>query len=380
MNIYPYFFKSRRRADGSYPVYIFVSRPPKRRFCINSGLSSTEMFEGMSFPKKEPNSRIKTAALVKMITEIEALALSNPGMSDESLKSLIEEKIYNKVSRPRTLHAYLRAYAEKSKSDGSKALYERTAKKVEEFDENAGLEIDKHWLERFVESLSPTHKVNSIAIHLRNIRTVFNWALDNDWTTNYPFRKFKIKREETRKRNIPVELIREIRTMPTTRFMEKYRDMFILSFLLIGVNSKDLLLAKPEQLRDGRFEYKRAKTGKEYSIKVEPEAMELIKKYKGKNYLLCFCDKNSNYKTIYSRADDFLATIQKGISIYSARHSWATIASDLDIPIDTISSALGHSHGAAVTNVYINRDRKKVDEANRKVIDFVFGDNKKEGK
>ena len=59
--------------------------------------------------------------------------------------------------------------------------------------------------------------------------------------------------------------------------------------------------------------------------------------------------------------------------LYIARHTWATVAASLDIPKETISEALGHSIGSEVTSIYINFDRKKVDEANRKVIDMVNG-------
>ncbi len=62
------------------------------------------------------------------------------------------------------------------------------------------------------------------------------------------------------------------------------------------------------------------------------------------------------------------------LTSYWARHTWATLASELDIPEDVISHALGHSYstGAAVTQVYINFNRKKIDEANRKVIDYIL--------
>ena len=60
-----------------------------------------------------------------------------------------------------------------------------------------------------------------------------------------------------------------------------------------------------------------------------------------------------------------------GISSYWSRHTWATIAASLDIPKETIAAALGHG-GNTVTDIYIDFDQRKVDEANRKVIDYVF--------
>ena len=59
------------------------------------------------------------------------------------------------------------------------------------------------------------------------------------------------------------------------------------------------------------------------------------------------------------------------ITTYWARHTWATIAASLDIPKETIAAGLGHG-GNTVTDIYIDFDRRKVDEANRRVIDWVY--------
>lgn len=72
-----------------------------------------------------------------------------------------------------------------------------------------------------------------------------------------------------------------------------------------------------------------------------------------------------------------IASISTNISaLYKARHSWATLAAELDIPKETISAGLGHEIGSDVTSIYIKFDQKKVDDANRRVIDYVFGKEK----
>ena len=147
----------------------------------------------------------------------------------------------------------------------------------------------------------------------------------------------------------------------------------MLMFYLIGINAGDLLSLKTEDLYNGRIEYNRMKTHKYYSIKVEPEAMEIIEKYKGKEHLLTFMDGNSNYKDFLKQLNTQLKKIEgfEGISSYWSRFTWATFAAELDIPIETISMALGHKAGYKITNVYIKFNQKKIDEANRKVIDYV---------
>ena len=140
----------------------------------------------------------------------------------------------------------------------------------------------------------------------------------------------------------------------------------------MGINAIDLLTAKPSQVVDGRLEYKRAKTGTLYSIKLEPEALEIIERYRGKKYLLNFCDRYKNYKDFMAKLNNCLDSLIPGCTSYYARHSVATIAAELDIPLDTIARMLGHTDPSRrITLVYVDFDQSKVDDANRKVIDYT---------
>ena len=159
-------------------------------------------------------------------------------------------------------------------------------------------------------------------------------------------------------------------------------------FYLIGINPVDLFNLKPEDMRAGRIEYYRAKTGKLYSIEVIPEALEIINKYKGKDYLIDVLEEWGNYKDFAHRMNINLKQIgemeRKGlggkkirtplfpdITIYHARHTWASVAAGLDIPKETIAAGLGHEIGNRVTSIYIDFDRKKVDEANKLVAHYI---------
>ena len=92
--------------------------------------------------------------------------------------------------------------------------------------------------------------------------------------------------------------------------------------------------------------------------------------------LLNFADGLKNYRMYYNRLSIALRDIGDslklpGLSSYWARHTWATIAASLDIPRDTIAHALGHG-GNTVTDIYIDFDQAKVDQANRRVLDWVL--------
>lgn len=261
--------------------------------------------------------------------------------------------------------------------------------------------VTLRWLRQFDRFLSQTQGVNGRAIYLRALRAVCNYALHTGMIQSYPFANFQIKQEQTMKRSVSVELLRRFRDYPTTPKNAMFRDYFFLMFYLIGINSKDLLLAKKSQVIDGRLVYIREKTGKKYSVKIEPEAEALLQRYEGKgDCLLEWKDHRVHYKNFVHEMNDALKkigdmveeeipdmddlfaetkTIKRvepvipGISTYYARHTWATLAYEIGIQMDTISQALGHSFGNRTTLIYVKPSQEKVDIANRMVIDYLSG-------
>ena len=164
-------------------------------------------------------------------------------------------------------------------------------------------------------------------------------------------------------------------------------------FYLIGINGIDLFHVK--QITDGRIEYKREKTGKLYSIKVEPEAMEIINRYKGNKFLLNTLETNDyNYRKYMAAMNRGLQKLgnfeRKGlggkkirdilfpdITSYWARHTWATLAFHAGMSIGIISKALGH-FSIKVTETYLKPfENEKVDAANEELIISVAGYNEK---
>ena len=231
-------------------------------------------------------------------------------------------------------------------------------------------------------------KINAIAVYMRNIRAVFNQAIDADLVRQdvYPFRKYKIRHETTPKRAIGVDAIRKLINTDMKVNERQAVDLFLLSFYLIGINFKDMLMLKVTDMVNGRISYRRAKTGRLYSVEVEPEALSIIDKYRGDKFLLNLIvikrkvqekkDRSTPlYKDIPNYTNRLLSRLGKNlklgpISTYTARHSWATIAASLGVPRDVISHALGHGVNT-VTDLYIDFSRDEVDKANRKVINVI---------
>ena len=390
-----YLDKRRQKKDGTYPIKLNVFH--NKQIMIATQLSASEKeWNGNEYSVRAQNYKPRNIVARGIINKAETVIFTLEqqeklkSTTDKALKKLIEDAISSKVENQKTFLYYLDEFVSKKTNQGTKSIYTTTRNKIEEYDSHCTFEsMDKSWLENFEAWMAKTMKVNAYAIHLRNIRSVFNYAIDEEYTTLYPFRRFSIKKEETRKRSLTAEQLRLLRDYPCEEYQIRHRDMFMLMFYLIGVNAADLFNAKRSALVNGRFEYKRAKTGKLYSIKVEPEAQDIIEKYKGKDYLLNIMDEYGNYKDFLHRMGIGLKQIgeteRKGLggkksrnplfpdlSSYWSRHTWATIAAELDIPKEVIAHALGHSWAnSTTTDIYIRFDMKKVDEANRKVIDFL---------
>jgi len=390
-----YLDKRRQKKDGTYPIKLNVFH--NKQIMIATQLSASEKeWNGNEYSVRAQNYKPRNIVARGIINKAETVIFTLEqqeklkSTTDKALKKLIEDAISSKVENQKTFLYYLDEFVSKKTNQGTKSIYTTTRNKIEEYDSHCTFEsMDKSWLENFEAWMAKTMKVNAYAIHLRNIRSVFNYAIDEEYTTLYPFRRFSIKKEETRKRSLTAEQLRLLRDYPCEEYQIRYRDMFMLMFYLIGVNAADLFNAKHSALVNGRFEYKRAKTGKLYSIKVEPEAQAIIEKYKGKDYLLNIMDDYGNYKDFLHRMGIGLKQIgeteRKGLggkksrnplfpdlSSYWARHTWATVAAELDVPKEVIAHALGHSWAnSTTTDIYIRFDMKKVDEANRKVIDYV---------
>ena len=334
-------------------------------------------------------------ALIKLIESGQARTASSVTV----LKRMILEELDPDEFKKREEGVFLRRfrdYTESREAEGTREKYRQTLQKMADFDKDLGRrtfeEITRHWLSGFDRYMARTApSANARAIHLRNIRAVFNDALDDEIITCYPFRKFKIKTVKTRKRSLTAEQLRQLISYPVEEYQIIYRDMFMLMFYMIGINAVDLFLSRPYAIANGRLEYTRAKTKRLYSIKVEDEAADIIEKYKGQDFLINIMDGRANYVDFLHRMDKALKQIgpvqRQGrggkkirtplfpeLSQYWCRHTWATIAAELDIPKETIAAGLGHDLGNPTTSIYINFDMKKVDEANRRVIDYVLYD------
>lgn len=401
------------KKDGTCPLKLSICKGGKSVLVsIGVCLAPNQWEDGRVIGHKRKDQLNIFLQQKKLDVDMELLRLESEGKFGKpdkgSLKQLAEDIFHpeKKIEREREEKkkrqgAFIKAmkdFKDKHLKKNTRNIYQCTINALYRYCpdiEQLGWEdITKDWIERFDLFLAQTSPSrNARNIHLRNIRAVFNNAIDNEQTTLYPFRRIHLRYEPTRKRSLPVEEIRRLFNYPVEDYQRRYLDCFKLIFLLIGINISDLCGLRPGDYHNGRIEYRRNKTGRLYNIKVEPEAGEIIERYRGEEYLL-------NYLEAYNDAGSFMRKVNKNLkligpvtrgkrgkveqrqgewpqlSTYWARHTWATVASSLDVPIDVIGHALGHSIGFRITSIYIDFDMRKVDEANRRVIDWVMYEKK----
>lgn len=391
--------KQKTNKRGHCPICFSLSHNNRRVYIPLHLTAPPQLWENDHINSFEPDY-ISTNMKLKLFYNkaklfIDDLSLSGVlfRMPAVELKNLIYDHIFpapgQKVCNRSNFAATLRRFAN-IKNPTTKQMYLYTLKRMADLDPlietRSFNDINIEYLTDFNNGLKNTSQ-NYRNIHLRNIRSVFNFAIDEELTNFYPFRRFKIKPVRTAKRSLTVEELRTLFNYPVEDYAVQYRDMFILMFLLCGINGIDLY--NLSEIYRGRIEFNRRKTGRFYSIKVEPEAMEIIERYRGQNALLNIADSYRNHADYFHRMNlalkrigtlkivprtgrKIITPLFPKISAYWARHTWATIAAEIDIPDPVITLGLGHGPENTTTEIYIRRNQAKVDVANRRIIDYVM--------
>lgn len=304
----------------------------------------------------------------------------------KSLKDVIQEEIEGRHCAAQFGEYFLKVAASR-RADGTKTIYRNALRVCRLYDMHCDgrslTEISQRWCDGLVEWLASDEA--NFAQNTRNsivscVRAVLNFAMRDDLIRKNPMKNVKTPYVQTRRRNLTQAQIRKLwNAKPASGLEEAGLDFFKFSFLLIAANSIDVSKMTPESIFNDRIEYKRTKTGKQYSIAIVDELRPLLAKWSDDKLLFKFFAGRNERKSANPSLNHGLASLCKReklppVSTYWARHTWASLAMELEIPIEIISAALGHSYGARVTMGYVNLSQKKVDDANRRVIDFALYD------
>ena len=159
------------------------------------------------------------------------------------------------------------------------------------------------------------------------------------------------------------------------------RDMFMISFMLRGMSFVDMAYLRKSDLSNGYIFYRRRKTGQMLTIEWTKEMQRILDKYpeNSSDYLLPIIrhrgvNERSAYHNVGYNINHSLKTIGRLIGIkvpltmYVARHSWASAAKSKGIPISVISECMGHD-SETTTRIYLaSLDTSVVDKANSLIL------------
>lgn len=230
---------------------------------------------------------------------------------------------------------------------------------------------------------------NTSSFYMRILRAVYNRAVEQELVTQqYPFRRVYTGIDKTRKRAIPFETVKLIKQLDLQQSptCDMAKDAFMMSFYLRGISFIDLAHLKKSDLQDGYLHYNRSKTHQRITVKWEPQMQALVDKYKhltdNSPYLFPFLHDNSDEEKpesqLYHNAESRITYHLKKLgakmgvtgklTLYVARHTWATTARDNQVPISVISMALGHN-SETTTQIYLRSiQSSEVDDANAKIL------------
>ncbi|MDE6695528.1 MAG: site-specific integrase [Muribaculaceae bacterium] len=317
--------------------------------------------------------------------------LDNEGLS-YSTDTIINE--FNQKSSDNSLFNFMQSAIVRLQHNGktrTSETYKATLRSFNKFRNGIDLRLESLTSNIMEEYQAWLHQrgasPNTISFYIRILRAVYNRAIEDEIIENrHPFRRVYTGVEKTVKRALPLSMIRKIKSLdlslkPDIRFA---RDMFILSFMLRGMSFIDMALLKKSDLRDGHITYRRRKTGQKLIIQWTKDMQQILDMYpenpseyllpiiKNSNSKLRFAYKNKGEKINQSlKKIAAMVGINMPLTMYVARHSWASIAKAEGIPLSLISEGLGHEK-ESTTRIYLSTlDTTLIDRANSKILKLL---------
>lgn len=228
--------------------------------------------------------------------------------------------------------------------------------------------------------------LNTVSFYMRIMRAVYNRAVDEGITDQrYPFKKVYTGIARTVKRALRFDDIRRIKNVdlsnePKLAFA---RDMFMFSFYTRGMSFVDMSFLSKSNLSGGVLSYCRRKTGQRLDIKWEKCMQEIVERYDACGpYILPIVspdkgDERLQYRQCQCRINAYLKRLGRmmgflhPLTMYVARHSWASVAKSRNVPLSIISEGMGHDSDAT-TRIYLaSIEASRIDEANSSILNAL---------
>jgi site-specific recombinase XerD len=265
------------------------------------------------------------------------------------------------------------------------SIYETAQRSFSRFHYGEDLRIEKidSIIMQQYESYLKNNKVNlnSISCYMRALRAIYNQAVQKGLAiSKNPFRDVYTGIDKTSKRAVNENIVTRLNQLDLSEHdnLQIARDLFMFSFFTRGMSFIDMANLKQSNLKNGYLVYARSKTKQVLTIKIEKCIENIIERYKDSTvdgYILPVYNKknynhNSHLRTYNKRLKRLseMLKLEKPLSSYVSRHSWATIAFRKGISIHVISEGMGHVN-ESTTRIYLaSLDQSVIDNANAQII------------
>ena len=387
-------YKYKPLKTGELPLKIRVCKDRKTRY-INLGVSTKA--EHWDFEKNQPKSTCPNRELIEKlisnkISEVKSKIVELKSEDREFSATTLVENVSNPIKLI-TVGELFKQHIhclEEEKRTGYRLSIQQTYNSLLKFNKHLDIpfsDVDYSWLKRYETWLRKQNKSeNTIGIRFRNIRMIFNLAMDMELVKpeNYPFKKFKVSKlhQETAKRALSKDEILTVIDYPTAGkdFYTKLAiNLFTFSYFMGGINFVDMAYLTERNVIGNRLIYHRRKTGKLINLPMQERALLALKEYKESNKPYLFPILSTLHKTeqqklnrlhkVISKVNKILKIIGEELDIpiklttYVARHSYATVLKRAGIATSIISESLGHS-SEKVTQIYLDGfENSQIDEA-----------------
>lgn len=391
--------KNKQNKDGTYPVYLRVTKGRSTKFISLGVKLSTSQWDDKEqrVKKNHPNSVRMNALISKKRAEAEAealdLTLEGRSFNEHTFEQVKGRSKYD-------LFQFADKYVENLQATGKIGTYRRakyTIEKLKAYHGNETLlfhEFNLQFLKNYEEHLVQIgNKVNTIHSNLKLIRTIVNNAVNEKLLKrdNNPFYSFKLKSESTERAYLTEEELSAVEKLELKEesVINDHRNMYVFAAYVGGLRISDLLLLKWANFDGSHITLKIKKTGAPLSVKVPTKGLDILDHYKRitfkeedaqnqRNFIFPVLPSNydeltktdahsvivaktalinKNLKIIASRLE-----ISKNISFHTSRHTWATRALRKGVTIDKVSKLMGHS-SLKETQVYAKIVNEELDKA-----------------
>ena len=202
------------------------------------------------------------------------------------------------------------------------------------------------------------NSVNTVAKHMRQLRTLVNEAINQGYIPSdaYPFRKYKIKQEKGRKEFLTPDELKRLENLDVDKKLRHVLDAFLFC-CYTGLRFSDFCQLSPANFIkvNGKrwLHFTSIKTGVELRLPLhllfEGKALAVLERY---DIVTDFAKIGPNSEANkYLAQLAALARIRKHITYHTARHTCATLLVHQGVPITTVQKLLGHT-SVRTTEVY----------------------------